>query len=103
MEDLIISKELASEVLGLEVVYIESCNHRDSVIGIWTDLDSKPLIEVSIYEFAFKCKEWALKKEFNAMRDLRGDAKLCIVGELSINTWNGLDTKQCIILEHEVE
>ena len=45
----------------------------------------------------------ALKKEFNAMRDLHGDSKLCIVGELSINTWNGLDTKQCIILEHEVE
>lgn len=43
------------------------------------------------------------KKEFSDMRDLYGDNKLCVVGELSINTWNGIDTKQCVIVEYEVE
>ena len=53
-----ISRELASSVLGLNVVYIESCEHRDNIIGIWTDINTKPIEEISIYEFTFKCKEW---------------------------------------------
>ena len=56
-----ISRELASSVLGLNVVYTESCEHRDGIIGIWTDINTKPIEEISIYEFAFKCKEWLLK------------------------------------------
>ena len=56
-----ISKELVSEVLRIKAVYIEGCDHRDDIIVIWTDLHSKPLMEINIYEFAFKCKEWAFK------------------------------------------
>ena len=59
VKELIISKELVSEVLGLNVVYTESCEHRDGIIGIWTDMNTKPIEEINIYEFAFKCKEWA--------------------------------------------
>ena len=51
-----ISKELASSVLGLNVAYTESCEHRDNIIGIWADMNTKPIKEVNIYEFAFKCK-----------------------------------------------
>ena len=42
MKDLKLSTELASSVLGLNVVYIESCEHRDNIIGIWTDMNTKP-------------------------------------------------------------
>ena len=58
-----ISRELASSVLGLNVVYTESCEHRDGIIGIWTDINTKPIEEISIYEFAFKCKEWILSQK----------------------------------------
>ena len=63
MLDLEISKELLSEVLGLNVVYTESCEHRDNIIGIWTDMNTKPIKEINIYEFAFKCKEWILNQK----------------------------------------
>ena len=59
-----ISRELASSVLGLNVVYTESCEHRDGIIGIWTDINTKPIEEISIYEFAFKCKEWAYTNKY---------------------------------------
>ena len=61
-----ISRELASSVLGLNVVYYtESCEHRDGIIGIWTDINNtKPIEEISIYGFAFKCKEWAISKGY---------------------------------------
>lgn len=58
-----ISIELASSVLGLNVVYIESCEHRDNIIGIWADINTKPIKEISIYEFTFKCKEWILNQK----------------------------------------
>ena len=60
-----ISRELASSVLGLNVVYTESCEHRDGIIGIWTDINTKPIEEINIYEFAFKCKEWIINKEYH--------------------------------------
>ena len=62
MKDLILSVELASAVLGLNVVYIESCEHRDNIIGIWTDINTKPIKEINIYEFAYKCKVWVFNK-----------------------------------------
>ena len=59
-----ISRELASSVLGLNVVYTESCEHRDGIIGIWTDINTKPIKEISIYELDFICREWAYIKGF---------------------------------------
>ena len=64
MKDLKLSTELASAVLGLNVVYTESCEHRDGIIGIWTNMNTKPIKEINLYEFAFKCKEWALTKGY---------------------------------------
>lgn len=65
MKDLKISKELLSEVLGYEVdVFLGITENeidytccRDKNIG-YED------ISINIYKFAFKCKEWALKKEY---------------------------------------
>ena len=62
MKDLILSVELASDVLGLNVAYIESCEHRDNIIGIWTDMNTKPIKEINLYEFAYKCKVWVFNK-----------------------------------------
>ena len=65
-----ISRELVSAVLGLNVVYTESCEHRDGIVGIWTDINSKPIEEINIYEFAFKCKEWAINKGYQIISGL---------------------------------
>ena len=59
-----IPKELVSSVLGLNVIYTENCEHRDNIIGIWTDMNTKPIKEINIYEFAFKCKEWAYTNKY---------------------------------------
>ena len=59
-----ISRELASSVLGLNVVYTESCEHRDGIIGIWTDMNTRPIKEINIYELDFICREWAYIKGF---------------------------------------
>ena len=70
-----ISRELASSVLGLNVVYTESCEHRDGIIGIWTDINTKPIKEISIYEFAFKCKEWAFKNNYKIQSQINESNK----------------------------
>ena len=57
-----IPKELVSSVLGLNVIYTENCEHRDNIIGIWTDMNTKPIEEINLYEFAYKCKVWVFNK-----------------------------------------
>ena len=54
-----ISKELLSEVLKLNITYIERCNN--SIIYKISVYDREE--EVNIYELAHKCKEWALDKK----------------------------------------
>ena len=65
MKNLEISKELLGEVLGYEVdVFLGVTENeidytccRDKNVG-YED------ISINIYEFAFKCKEWAISKGF---------------------------------------
>ena len=102
MKDLKISTELASAVLGLNVVYTESCEHRDGIIGIWTDMNTKPIKEISIYEFAFKCKEWALKQGYF----IYSTNELSFIKTFSLETIetfsNGKDTEiECILKASE--
>jgi hypothetical protein len=54
-----ISKELLSEVLNLNITYIERCNN--SIIYKISVYDREE--EVNIYELAHKCKEWAKTKK----------------------------------------
>ena len=62
MKDLKISKELISEVLDMP---------KESIVDIYTDgnyllirkINSR-IEEHNIYEFAFKCKEWAFKQGY---------------------------------------
>ena len=63
MKDLEISKELLSEVLNLNITYIEHCNN--SIVYKVSVYDREE--EVNIYEFAYlNLKQWAkLKNVFD--------------------------------------
>ena len=54
----LMSEELMSEVLKLNITYIERCNN--SIIYKISVYDREE--EVNIYELAHKCKEWAYSK-----------------------------------------
>ena len=65
MKDLKISKELVVSVLAEEtenLTYDFISDVEDNYI-IFSD-EGECQFEVNIYEFAYKCKEWALKKGF---------------------------------------
>lgn len=54
------SKELLSEVLKLNITYIERCNN--SIIYKISVYDREE--EVNIYELSHKCKEWAYSQGY---------------------------------------
>jgi len=74
----VISKELLREVLGYKVEYVEECEHRDNIIGIWNNINSTPIKELNIYELAHKCKEWAYKQGYILMSTIRTNSSLAI-------------------------
>ena len=73
MKDLIISKELMSEVLNYEVDTFLGINKNEIDYTCCRD-ENEGYIDLSInlYEFAFKCKEWALKKGFKISSSCNG-------------------------------
>ncbi len=63
MKELIISKELISEVLNIP---------KEAIMDIYTDGNyllirktNSRVEEYNIYGFAFKCKEWIINKEYH--------------------------------------
>lgn len=57
MKDLKISEELLSEVLGInDIVHVQT----EGPCSIFISRANNPAYIINIYEFAFKCKEWAL-------------------------------------------
>ena len=74
MKDLKISKELLSEVLNLNITYIERCNN--SIIYKISVYDREE--EINIYELAHKCKEWVLKQGYRIIIDCSKDIELGI-------------------------
>lgn len=122
MKDLKISKELLSEVLKRPVEIIDigefKCMIRNST---YFDKDQIGMLYrylygneeigfMSIYEFAFKCKEWALYKGYFIYSTI----ELSFIKTLSLETIetfaNGKDTEiECIlkacewILEKEIQ
>jgi hypothetical protein len=94
MKDLKISKELLSEVLNLNITYIERCNN--SIVYKVSVYDREE--EVNIYEFVFKCKEWALTKGYF----IYSTNELSFIKTFSLETIetfsNGKDTEiECIL------
>ena len=80
MKDLKISAELLSEVLKLEVVKHSLYNelHKSFNITYMQSEDSlkSSWMPINIYEFAFKCKEWAFKRELNLWTDYLGNCQI---------------------------
>ena len=63
MKDLKISKELLSEVLNYEVDAFLGINKNEIDYTCCRDENEGYIdISINIYEFAFKCKEWARDK-----------------------------------------
>ena len=72
MKDLKISKELLSEVLNLNITYIERCNN--SIIYKISVYDREE--EINIYELAHKCKEWAYTQGYILFSKIRLNSSL---------------------------
>ena len=75
MKDLKISRELLSEILKLEVVKHSLYNKRNNTFNI-TYMQSDDSLKanwmpVNVYEFAFKCKDWAFKKGYEIHSNFR--------------------------------
>ena len=106
MKDLKISKELLNEVLKLEVVKHSLFNKSSSSFNI-TYMQSEDSLKsswmpINIYEFAFKCKEWALTKGYF----IYSTNELSFIKSLSLETIetfsNGKDTEiECILKASE--
>ena len=103
MKDLNISKELVVSVLTEEtenLTYDFISDVEDNYI-IFSD-EGECQFEVNIYEFAFKCKEWALSKGYF----IYSTNELSFIKSLSLETVetfaNGKDTEiECIIKASE--
>ena len=106
MKDLKISKERLSEVLKLEVVKHSLFNKRNNTFNI-TYMQSEDSLKanwmpVNVYEFAFKCKEWALSKGYF----IYSTNELSFIKTFSLETIetfsNGKDTEiECILKASE--
>ena len=74
MKDLKISAELLSEVLKLEVVKHSLYNelHKSFNITYMQSEDSlkSSWMPINVYEFTFKCKEWAMSKGYQIISGL---------------------------------
>ena len=116
MKDLKISKELLSEVLKspVEIISIDECkcmiknsiyfDNEQMGISYRYLYGNKEIRFMSIYEFAFKCKEWAYKN-FKIMLISHYAGQCYINGDLSpleLNWWNNTKSYQ-IESDTEVE
>lgn len=93
MKKLEISKELLSEVLKLNITYIERCNN--SIIYKISVYDREE--EVNIYELAHKCKEWAFKYRYMIDSNISPTFKEVnngIVGTSLIYNLNNMESKR---------
>ena len=97
MREIKLSKELIKNVLVEETKNLSedfTFNIKDSYI-LFTD-DGESLFEVNIYEFAFKCKEWAYKN-FKIMLISHYMGQCYINGDLSplkLNWWDNTKSYQ---------
>ena len=103
MKDLQISKELLSEVLGYEVDTFLGINKNEIDYTCCRDKNEGYIdISINLYEFAFKCKEWALTKGYF----IYSTNELSFIKSFSLETIetfsNGKDTEiECILKASE--
>ena len=85
MKDLKISNELIKNVLVEETENLPDDFTFDIIDNyiIFAD-DGECMFEVNIYEFAFKCKEWAFKKNYTIVDGIDGIGEdICYIMNLS--------------------
>ena len=83
MKNLNISNELLSNVLSMEV-YSNSLSFDSIIIEFSLPLEQK----VSLYKFAFLCKEWALTKGYKIQSQLNSENKgHSHISKISENEW----------------
>ena len=77
MKDLKISKELLSEVLGISTILMNPILEPENKIGylIYGNQNTPQEVrnnhkQINIYEFIFKCKEWAMNKGYQIISGL---------------------------------
>ena len=96
MKDLIISKELLSEVLNYEVDVFLGINKNEIDYTCCRD-ENEGYIDISInlYEFAFKCKKWLLKNNIAFTLDYYNDNSVqfyCEKYHLTIDSSSEIET-----------
>ena len=76
MKNLKISKELLSEVLNYEVDAFLGINKNEIDYTCCRD-ENEGYVDISInlYEFAFKCKEWAFKNKYKIQSQINASNK----------------------------
>ena len=102
MKDLKISKELIINVMDIKYPFSD-IQLNSNILNWWReDVYFEERININIYEFAFKCKEWALSKGYF----IYSTHELSFIKSLSLETIetfaNGKDTElECIIKASE--
>ena len=109
MKDLKISKELLGEVLGIRTILMNPIIEPGNNIGylVYGSQNTPEEVrrnhkQINIYEFAFKCKEWALSKGYF----IYSTNELSFIKSFSLETIetfsNGKDTEiECILKASE--
>lgn len=105
MKNLKISRELLSEVLGINTILMNPILEPENKIGylVYGSQNTPQEVrnnhkQINIYEFAFKCKEWALTKGYF----IYSTNELSFIKTFSLETIetfsNGKDTEiECIL------
>ncbi len=98
MKDLKISKELIIKVMDIKYPFSD-VQLNNNILSWWReDVYFEETVKINIYEFAYKCKEWALSKGYF----IYSTNELSFIKSLSLETIetfsNGKDTEiDCII------
>ena len=85
--ELLISKELLSEVLGYQVTKISLLNTRTNSINITGDTEkyTPRTTSISIYALQHLCKEWALSKGHTFNVQMSNDRTLVYIGSINVD------------------
>ena len=99
MKDLEISKELLSEVLGINTILMAPIIEPENKIGylVYGSQNTPQEVrnnhkQINIYEFAFKCKEWVNKQEYWANSGY-DNKYYCMLRDMPDNKWFYADTE----------
>ncbi len=75
MRDLKISKELVSEVMDIKYPFSD-VQLNSNILSWWReDVFFEETVKINIYEFAFKCKEFAFKNKYKIQSQINESNK----------------------------